>query len=197
MDILQFSMRPLILSFDLLFFHHLAHICLSGILYLDLFKLHRGFWHNLVITQTLTHGNNFPFLSLLTFLLLFLLFLPPLQKLISSHIIRNQVQMQENKIEKQKSKNSHKQGRKPSSNNLRQLTPLFKINTSTANNRMHNNNNSKSKSRHDTHHKRSIITPSHTVIKPHTMMVESTHTSVATSTVLARCKTVAIAEFTI
>ena len=105
--------------------------------------------------------------------------------------------MQQNKIKKQKSKNSHKQSSQPSSNNPSQLTPLPKINLSTTNNCMHNNNNSKSKSRYDTHHKRSIITLSNAIVKPHTMMIKSTYTSITTSAVLARCYTITIAEFTV
>jgi hypothetical protein len=67
---------------------------------------------------------------------------------------------------------------------------------------MHYHHQAIGESRDDAHHKISVIALSHTVIKPHAMMVEFIHTSVAGTTVLAICHTItltvlAVQHFTI
>ena len=105
--------------------------------------------------------------------------------------------MQQYQIEEEEAKDSHEYGSNPGQDDFSKLISITKIDLSTTDSHMHNDDNSKSEGGDNTDHKGDIISLANTIIEPHTVMIELIHTAVASTTMFAIRHTITVAELAV
>ena len=130
------------------------------------------------------------------FLLLFLL-LALQQKLVGSLASGHKIEMKSNKVEHQKSENSHHECADPRQNNSNQLRPILIVNVGTTNGYVGDEKHGIGKCGEYADKEMPVIALPHTIIEPNAMVVEFIDTAVAGTTVLAIDAAVAITKFAV
>jgi hypothetical protein len=137
------------------------------------------------------------FLLLFLSLLLFFLLLALLQKLVGGHVAGDEIEMQSDEIEKQKSEDDHEGGCYPRNYYFGQSCAITVIYDGAADHDVDDNDGSEAEGRDNADHKIFVVSLPDTVIEPHAVMVEEIDAAVAGAAVFAVCQAVAVAKLTV